>query len=178
MSWIEVEAKIKVRDYKSARNRIRKIARFVGRQNKDDKYFSVKNNGYPKKSLRVRDKGNKVEVNFKKWLSYKGGIHAKKEIEFEVSDIKGFFELLRDLGFKEWMRKKKISEVYKTRDKINIELNSVKGLGWYVEIEILCQAKDVNNARKRIKRTMKELGFKKKDIERKGYTKLFWDKRH
>ena len=52
----------------------------------NDDYYSLEKRKYPKKSLRVRDKGKRREVNFKQWRSYKNGVWAKKEVEFEVSD--------------------------------------------------------------------------------------------
>ena len=130
MSVIEVESKIKVNNPREARKKIRRIARFVKIERKIDDYYSLGKDVYPKKSLRVRDKGRKVEVNFKQWISYVRGIHAKRESEFEVSDLKNFFRLLKDFGFKKWIRKEKITELYRTRNGINIELNYVKRLGW------------------------------------------------
>ncbi len=175
MSWIEVEAKIKVRDVKAVRKKIKKIAKYVNREKKKDNYYSLKFEGkYPKKSLRVRDRGKKVEVNFKQWLSYKLGVHAKKETEFYVSDLPGFFELLKDFGFKEWMNKEKMTELYKTKDGIHIELNEVKNLGWFIEIEILCKENEVMKSRRRILELFDRLELKKKHVERKGYTKMLW----
>ena len=174
MSWVEVESKIRVDNVKHARAEIKKIAKFVKRESKIDDYYSLEKNKYPKKSLRVRDKGNKREVNFKQWRSFKNGIWAKKEVEFEVSDLRNFFDLLDDFGFHKWMSKEKKTELYCTKDGISIELNYVKKLGWFIEIEILCKPKDVQNARKRIHKIMNKLGVKKKFIEKKGYTKLLW----
>lgn len=179
MSWIEVESKIRVKNVPEARRRIKSIASFVENERKKDTYFtfgSVK--GYPKKGLRVRDKGDKVEVNFKQWISYKKGVHAKKEVEFQVSDLSGFFELLKEFGFKEWVKKDKFTELYRTKDKVNVELNNVKGLGWFIEIEILCQKNEVEKSRKRVDELIEVLGFGKKDIEGKGYTRLLWEKKH
>ena len=110
MSWIEVESKIKVHDAKEARKRIEKIASFVKKEYKIDDYYSLSRDSYPKKSLRVRGKGKKRQVNFKQWRNYTDGIWAKKEVEFEVSDLKNFFDLLDDFGFRKWMKKEKKTE--------------------------------------------------------------------
>ncbi|MCH7568104.1 MAG: class IV adenylate cyclase [Nanoarchaeota archaeon] len=182
MSWIEVESKIRVHDVNQARKRIREIAKFVKIENKVDDYYSLKHDVYPKRSLRIRRKGKKVEVNFKQWLSYVNGVHAKREVEFEVSDLKGFFDLLDDFGFKKWLSKEKRTELYKTRDGTKIELNHVKGLGWFIEIEILCQPKNIASARKRIMNIRRKLALPRKDIPRKdikkiGYTKDLWNLR-
>ena len=176
MSWIEVESKIKINNPEETRKKIKKVAEFVKIEKKIDDYFSLEKGVYPKKSLRVRDKGNKVEVNFKKWVSYNDGVHMKKESEFEVSDLKNFFSLLVDFGFERWIRKEKRTELYKTKDKVSIELNYVKKLGWYVEIEILCKERDMKKAKKRIIEIRKALRLDK-NVEKEGYTKILWKKR-
>jgi len=177
MSWIEVESKIKVHDVKHAREQIVKIAKFVRVENKLDDYYALTQKGYPKKSLRVRYKGKSREVNFKEWRNYKESIWAKKEVEFKVSDLKNFFDLLDDFGFKKWMRKEKKTYLYKTKNGVNIELNYVKKLGWFIEIEVLCKEKrkEIAKARKKVMGIMAKLGVEKKFAEKKGYTKQLWE---
>lgn len=177
MSWIEVESKIKVEDVVLARKKVKEIAKFVRREHKIDEYYTLQKKGYPEKSLRVRKNGNKREVNFKEWMSYKKGVHVKKEVEFDVSDVRDFFELLGNFGFRKWLMKDKKTELYEMDDGIHIELNNVKGLGWFIEIEILCRESAVNEARKKIIKIRKKLGFGKKNIEKRGYTKLLWKRR-
>lgn len=180
MSWVEVESKVKVRDAKEARKRIKRLARFVKVEEKFDDYYSMHHGNYPKKSLRIRDRGKKREVNFKQWLSFSDGIWAKKEVEFEVSDLRNFFDLLDDFGFKKWMRKEKRTELYKTKDGVNIELNYVKRLGWYIEIEVLCRKdrKNISRAQKKVADVRRKLGVKKQYIVKKGYTKQLWELKH
>jgi len=177
MSWIEVESKVKVYDLKKAREKIRSCAKYVGTQDKIDDYYSMHtDHKYPKKSLRIRKKGKKRIVNFKQRLGFKEGIWAKREVEFEVSDIKNFYYLLNDFGFNKWMRKEKKSETYNTKDNVTIELNYVKKLGWYIEIEVLCKENKeaIDKARKRVMEIMNIIGVKKKSIQKSGYTKVLW----
>lgn len=182
MSWIEVECKIAVDNPAEIRRKIKKIAKFVKKEKKVDDYYALEKKKYPKKSLRVRDRGKKREVNFKQRISYKKGVWAKNEVEFEVSDIDRFFSLLEEFGFKKWIRKEKKSELYKTKDKVNIELNHVKKLGWFVEIEVLCDKNKVAWAQKRVLEIRKQLAapardFSRKQIRKKGYTKELWEAR-
>ena len=178
MSWIEVEAKIPVseKDVSGVRQRIKKIAKFVKRQIKKDDYYSLEYFSYPEKSLRVRDFGKIKEVNFKRRHSYISGVHAKNEVQFEISDAKNFLELIEDFGFRKWLHKEKNTELYKTRDGVSIELNKIKGLGWFIEIEVLCSTDKIVSARKKIVAVRSALGFSEKDSEQKGYTKQLWNK--
>ncbi|MBS3083180.1 class IV adenylate cyclase [Candidatus Pacearchaeota archaeon] len=174
MSWIEVETKVPVKNVVDVRERIRKIAKFVKKETKKDDYYSLEYFQYPEKSLRVRDMGAVREVNFKERKDYSNGVHAKKEVQFEISDIKGFFELIKDFGFRRWLHKEKTTELYKTKDGVHIELNHVKKLGWFLEIEVLCASKDVSSARKKVVAVRDRLGFSEKDSEVRGYTKQLW----
>jgi len=176
MSWVEVESKIKIKgNYKDVRKRIEKISKFVGKEKKIDDYYTLDFNGYPKKSLRVRHKGKKRIVNFKQRVSYVKGVHAKNEVEFEVSDLSGFYDLLKEFGFKKWIRKEKTTYLFKINKNEHIELNYVKNLGWYVEIEILCSKKDIVKARKNIVDIREKLELPEKDVQKKGYTKELWE---
>lgn len=177
MSWIEVETKIPVKDkdIASVRNRIKQIAKFVKKQTKKDDYYTLEYFQYPEKSLRVRDMGKIMEVNFKKRQSFSSCIHAKKEVQFEISDVKGFFELIKDFGFRKWLHKEKVTELYKTKSGVNIELNHVKKLGWFLELEVLCSVKQVSAARKKILSVRDSLGYKESDCEPRGYTKQLWN---
>ena len=148
MAWLEVETKVKVSDAKSLRNRIKRIATYVKTEKRGDDYFALKRKGYPKKAFRIRYNGKEYVVNFKKWLRhlYSKDIVVKEEFEFTLCDIEhfgNFLALFKDLGFEEWIKKIKQSESYRyEKDKrVTIELNKVKHLGYFWEIEYLCTQK-------------------------------------
>ncbi len=180
MSWIEVETKIPIfkKDISIIRNKIKKISKFVKLETKKDDYYTLEYFHYPEKSIRVRDKGKVKEVNFKKRYNFVSGVHAKKEVQFEISDTRGFFELIKDFGFRRWLHKEKNTELYRTKSGVNIELNKVKGLGWFIEIEYLSKPSEVTSARKKVMEVRSALGFTEKDSEIKGYTRQLWEKKH
>ena len=175
---IEVEAKVSISKLDDLRAKLRKITRFIGREKKADDYYTLQNlAGYPTKSLRVRARKNYHEVNFKQPLSYSNGVWAKNEVEFKIHDLNGFFELLNEFGFRKWLRKEKQTELYKSGN-VGIEINKVKGLGWFMEVEYLCNKKNIAKARKKVVDVLKKLNINKKDIEKSGYTKMLWKKMH
>lgn len=180
MSWIEVETKIpiKTNQVSIVKKRIKEIAKFVKKETKKDDYYTLEYFQYPEKSLRIRDKGSVREVNFKKRNSLSKGVYAKKEVQFEISDIKGFFELIEDFGFRRWLHKEKTTELYITKTGVHIEINNVKKLGWFLELEILSSPKDVSVARKKIIDVRDKLGFRESDCESRGYTKQLWALKH
>ena len=189
MAWLEVETKIPVKnsDVAETRKRIRKIARFVKKETRGDDYFALRRkfrkHGYPKKAFRVRKKPNEFEINFKKWMKnlWSDDIIVKQEFEFKLKgkeEVNDLLALFFDLGFKQWMKKRKTSEshTHKKDKRLIIELNKVEHLGYFIEMEYLGQKNELQKAKKKIRRAMKQLGLTKKDVDNTGYTRLLWDK--
>ncbi|MBU0760145.1 MAG: class IV adenylate cyclase [Nanoarchaeota archaeon] len=183
VNWLEVEVKAKVEDVARLRRKIKLVADFIKTESRGDDYFRLEGKGYPSKAFRIRDDGKKLVVNFKKHLKhlYGGGVVVKREFEFELSDGKhldNFLALLEDFGFKEWVKKRKHTEKYlhKKDKNIIIEINVVKHVGTYLEIEYLAKEKDVEKARKAILQTLAEIGVTKDQIDNVGYTRRLYEK--
>ncbi len=183
MHWLEVETKVKIENVPKLRNKIKKIARFEKKESRGDDYFALQKRGYPKKSFRIRDDGEKMIVNFKKHLKslWKQGVVVKREFEFELSDMKhigNFLALLEDFNFKEWVKKRKTTEsyLYKKDKRVVIEINKVQHLGYYMEIEYKAKLSEVERARKKILQVLRELEIDKNQIDNIGYTRRLYDK--
>lgn len=175
---IEVEAKVSISEPAEYRKRAAGIAKFEGRVKKIDDYYTLEPRGkYPRKSLRIRKAGRHSVINFKERISYVGGVHAKRESEFAVSDVNGFLKLIKDFGFRKWLRKEKDSESYKIRNNFHIEINRVKNLGWFLEIEHLASSRgEIAGARKEVLKVLDMLKIDRKRIVKDGYTKMLWDR--
>ena len=185
MVWLEVETKIKLDKDEVAdiRKKIKRIARLQKKESRGDDYFALKRKGYPKKAFRIRKKPDKYEVNFKKWLKkyWSKDVIVKQEFEFTLNnkdDVDDLLALFKDLNFVQWMKKRKTSESYihKKDKRIIIEINKVAHLGYFIEIEYLCQPNEMQKAKKKIRQVLKELGIKQKQIDNTGYTKMLWDR--
>lgn len=188
MVWLEVETKIKIPDSEinSLKNKIKQIAKFEKKGKKADDYFAVRRivkKSYPKKAFRIRATGNEFEINFKKWLKkyWTSDIVVKQEFEFKLKgkkEVQDLLALFKDLGFSEWIKKIKYNETYKYKKdpRTSIELNNVKHLGWFMEIEYLCQLSEIEKARKKIREVLNILKINKDWIDNTGYTKMLWYK--
>jgi predicted adenylyl cyclase CyaB len=188
MVWLEVETKVKLdsREVPELREKIKKIAKLEKKESRGDDYFALRRfrkKKYPKKAFRIRKKPDKYEVNFKKWLTkyWDDTIVVKQEFEFTLKnkeDVDKLLALFRDLGFRQWMKKRKTSESYlhKKDKRIVIEINKVEHLGYFMEIEYLAQPFEMQKAKNQIRRTLKELGIKQEQIENTGYTKMLWER--
>ena len=184
MVWLEVETKIRIKNVPKLREKIQAIANLKKKESRSDDYFALKRkirrHGYPKKAFRIRHKPGKYEINFKKrlykyWDDY---IVVKQEYEFETKHPEDFLALMFDMGFKQWMKKFKQSESYlhKKDKRIIIEINKVRHLGYFMEIEYLCKPFEIKTAKRKIMNVLKELGITKEDVDNVGYTKRLWDK--
>lgn len=185
MAWLEVETKIKVKnsEVSEMREKIRKIARFVKKETRGDDYFAIRREGYPKKAFRVRKKGDEFQINFKKWLRnlWSEDIVVKREFEFRLKgkeEVEDLLALFFDLGFVEWVKKRKRSEAYvwKKDSRVNIELNYVKHLGYFIEIEYLCPRHEMKKGKRKIRQVLRLLEIKPEQIDNTGYTRMLWDK--
>ncbi len=182
MSWLEIETKVRIQNINELREKIQKIAVFEKKEIKEDDYFAIKRKfkkySSPKKAFRIRNNGKEHIVNFKKWLTkyWDKKVVVKEEIEFKIKEIESFLDLMKDLGFVQWMKKTKNSESYKyKKDKrITIEINKVKHLGCFMEIEYLCSKQEIEKGKIKIKKILKELEINPKHIDNTGYTKMLW----
>lgn len=188
MVWLEVETKVKIDDDKinKFREKVKKIAVFEKKGKKEDDYFAIKRkikSCFPKKAFRIRATKDEFEVNFKKWLKehWTKDVVVKQEFEFKLQgkeQVEDLLALFKDLGFKQWVKKIKENEtyVYKKNKKIFIELNKVKHLGWFMEIEYLAKPFEIEKAREAIRDVLKELNIHPEQIDNTGYTKMLWYK--
>lgn len=176
---IEVEAKAKISNPAVFRKKAALIGKYKGKEKKIDDYYTLDSLvKYPQKSLRIRARKGHHEVNFKQRISYVKGVHAKNETEFIVEDIKRFLALIDEFGFKKWLRKEKETELYEIKKNFHIELNNVRGLGYFIEVEYLSDLNGVSKARNEVLRVIRLLEIKNKDIVKEGYTKILWNKKH
>jgi len=183
--WLEVETKVKIdnSEVSELRKKVKEIAVFKERGKKSDDYFAIKSKHYPKKAFRIRAMKGKFEINFKRRLKkyWTKEIVVKEEYEFELKgkeEVESLLTLFKDLGFVEWVKKIKRNEtyIYKKDKRISIEINKVKHLGYFMEIEYLCRSREIKKARRKIMNVLKELEINSSQIDNTGYTKMLWDK--
>lgn len=176
---IEVEAKVRIDNPSRIRQKASDIAKFIGVEHKIDDYYTLENlKNYPLKSIRIRKKKGHYVVNIKKSISHVGKVHAKREFEFEIKDVATFVNLLKDFGFRKWLTKEKTTYNYEINKNFHIEINNVKGLGWFLEVEYLAEKNQVSMARNKVQGIIRKMGFEEKGIVVEGYTKLLWNLKH
>ncbi|WPM05620.1 class IV adenylate cyclase [Borreliella sinica] len=168
MFEIESKALIPPKDLK----RIIKLAnaklKFIKEEIKTDIYYSNQ-----KKIIRIR-KLNTLEkiVTFKKKiLDKKKSIEINKEMEFKIDNVNNFLILIKELKFKKLYKKIKKSLIYQTNN-LNVEINEIKNLGFFLEIEkIINNQNEIDLAKKEIENIINQFGLKE-NLEIRPYFEL------
>ena len=102
------------------------------------------------------------------------GIEVNDELEFAVDPALEFERFLKTLGFKPGISKRKRGWAF-SRGNITAELAEVKGLGWFIELEILTddiREEIVAESKERLLGFLDDLGVDRGDIEHRYYTEM------
>lgn len=140
MENIEIEIQVRIENIDPLNKFLVKNARKTGELHQIDRYFTPAHKNYLeprpiKEWLRLRDVNGKHLITYK-YVNHEddGRSHSRDEYETEVSDIKQAEHIFEALGIKEIVVVDKNRITYKYKE-YEIALDSVKGLGEFVEIE-------------------------------------------
>ncbi len=168
MFEIESKAFIPPKELKRIIKLANKKFKFIKEEKKTDIYYSNQ-----KKIIRIK-KLNTLEkiVTFKKKiLDNNNTVEINKEIEFKIDSINNFLTLIKELKFKKLYKKIKKSLIYQTNN-LNVEINEIKNLGFFLEIEkIINNQNDIDLAKKEIDNIINQFGLKE-SIETRPYSEL------
>ncbi|OWT33065.1 adenylate cyclase [Methanobrevibacter sp. 87.7] len=178
---IEVEAKAKINNFDDVRDKIEKLgAKLVKIEHQEDLYFNspIVDFADTDEALRIRKTNTDTENNL--FITYKGPKIDKKsktreEIEMEIEDKEKCRKIFKHLGFVEAREVIKDREIFKYKN-YELSLDHVKGLGPYMEIEILVEdGTDYNDAQKGLFDLFAKLGITD-NFERTSYLELLENK--
>lgn len=166
----EVELKARLTDPAALEKRAAELGLFLMESTKADVYFRRKGDSRvaPTDRYRLRQEGHQNIVTFKDKQQV-DGLEVNDEVEFTIDDVSAFYRFVDRLGFEPFVAKQKRSRVYEV-GRAHIEINHVKYLGDFVEIEILCQTEaEVEAARRQITHLLRQLGLSQADLEPRRY---------
>ncbi|OJH14912.1 adenylyl cyclase, partial [Borreliella bissettiae] len=107
----------------------------------------------------------------KKILDNNNATEINKEIEFKIDNMNNFLTLIKELKFKKLYKKIKKSLIYQTNN-LNVEINEIKNLGFFLEIEkIINNQNDIDLAKKEIDNIIDQFGLKE-NLETRPYSEL------
>jgi len=175
---IEVEAKIAISEEEKLRilEKLRSMCPLerIRESEEEDVFFANPNDPSfgMDKTLKLRRSNNGAKLIFKSRRATKG---LKENLEVEVrikeGDEGNLLHLLELLGFKESVviRKKRLSF---SVDGCTVNLDDVKGLGSFLEIEVLASEGNADDAYDKIVSLLSALGLSHKKLIFKGYAEM------
>ena len=169
----EVELKARLADPAATEAQAAQLGVFAKESYKEDIYFRRHGDTSPVPAdrYRLRRDGEHALVTFKQKISL-DGVEVNDETEFEVNDAHAFFQFTHRFGFEPFVVKRKKSRVYRV-GRAHVELNEIEHLGYFVEIEILCDEEEqVAVARIEVSRLLNQLGLSAEDLESRFYIEL------
>lgn len=179
---IEIEIKARISDKKAMTARLKELgAVYKGRKHQIDHYFSPPHKSLIGRGLYFRlrydklSKKSRLEYHIaskgKKYGKHSASAMSAKEYEIDISDYKTGLSILSLLEFKPEVVVDKIRDTYILKG-VTIELDTVKRLGEFLEIEIL--NRNPETARRKILDIAKLLGIKEENISEKNYFNLLY----
>jgi len=144
-------------------------AEFVKEVIEEDIYFASPVRDFTKtdEALRVR-KGDGIKITYK-GPKIDQTTKTREEIEITVDDFDKAVKLFEKLGFKPVAKVVKTRRIYRIDD-VTICLDSVEGLGEFIEFEV--KTSDVENGKKRLFELAEMFGLRLEDSIRKSYLEM------
>jgi adenylate cyclase class 2 len=142
MKNIEIEIQVSIEKSKPLIGFLEKNAEFKKEEHQIDEYFSPAHRNFVdvrpvKEWLRLRDSDGKYSINYKNWCFNKNGkSYHCDEYETGIEDLAQLKKILDVLNFKFLVKVDKIRKIWIYKD-YEIAVDSVKGLGDFVEIEYI-----------------------------------------
>jgi len=191
---VEIEVKARLEESESVKQRLSSLGVFLHSYEKYDVYWNSAGNVLPS-GVRVRreiralggNAGNETTLVTYKTKEITDGIEVNDECEFSVSDARTFEGLLGLLGLKPGIKKEKRGWAWQVgaqeagQAPVLAELSDVKGLGWFIELEILAEDREekiVAESRKRLLDLLAELDIPSDRIEARPYSAMLWEKQN
>ncbi len=139
----EIEAKARILEPKrltTLRDELNRRGAFQRSFLKQDIYYAPEGaKGCDDSLIRLRFSGDDhgKAVVTRKEKSLLGRVEVNKEFEFTVEPADVFEKMLSSIGFSKYIEKVKEGESWILDDGVHAELCDVKGLGWFLEIELV-----------------------------------------
>ncbi|MBI5037166.1 MAG: class IV adenylate cyclase [Candidatus Kerfeldbacteria bacterium] len=173
---MEIEIKAHIRNRPELERRLKQLgARYVGRKHQVDRYYQPFGLSFTKRSgkiLRVRHDYISKETRLELHMS--SGRYAATEIEVPVGDEAILRTVLKELRMKEAYAVEKKRRVYRL-GKVEIVIDQVKGLGWFVEVEI--QGANTKSNQLKLAKALERLGVARADWSKQHYNEMMGSKK-
>lgn len=180
MDNIEIEIKIRISDEiaNHCKNFLADNAKFLNSSQEIDQYLSPSHRNFmapefPFEWLRLRQKNNKVVLNYKHWYPENEEIATHcDEFETEIQNSQSFLKIMEALNVTPLIIVDKVREKYNYKDEFEISIDFVKELGYFIEIEYIGNSTSIEDANKQLKDVAVTLNLDLNNRDNRGYPYL------
>ena len=168
---MEIEIRAKIADPKKLINLLKKDKAivFIKEKTENDIYFKHASDRARKLVLRIRRTKKADMLTFKAKSS--GDDTAWPDVDLPLADAKTLEKILRGNDYVEVVRITKKRRTY-SRGKFELNLDHIKELGWFIEIEGRGTQKQRAHIERELNSILLSLGINQDDIVRQGYVPL------
>ena len=153
---IEVEIKVKIDNFEEIKEKVSKIGKLVKSINQIDDYYVPCHRDFfakkphPTEWLRIRTNPDKIIFEYDRSINKKedGEQDCAEEYETEISNVEELKKILEFLDFKKVVTIEKQREYWMCGD-IEVALDNIKGLGYFIEAEAKEDFQDAIEAKKK-----------------------------
>ena len=173
---VEIEIKIQLTEnnFSKVKEKLKQVAKFVKTSKQEDEYFTPVHRNfvepkYPFEWLSIRKRGGKSILNYKHWHPENAETTTHcDEFETEISNPDSLNKIFSALDLKKLIVVEKERGVYTYNDEFEIGLDSVGGLGNFIEIEAIKDFGSVEKAREKLFEFAKFLGVDISEPDKRG----------
>ncbi len=176
MKYTEVERKYRIADPDLLRARLKETgATGHGQTRQIDTYYNAPHRDFLSHDivsewLRVRDEDGVASLNLKRWLPLGAAEQTHcDEFESTVTDGHAVRQLLAALDFPQLVTVDKTRETWTLNDTVEVAVDTVTGLGSFVEFEYIGAATTVEDATLELTRAIDKLNVGLGERDRRGY---------
>lgn len=172
---VEIKIPLSKEAFESAKEKIKKEAKFIKRSSQIDEYFNAPHRDFlapasPFEWLSLRKRGDKIILNYKHWLPENAEIHTHcDEYETNIADADNLKKIFSALNLKTLITVEKDREIYEYEGEFEIGLDIVKDLGYFIEIESIKDFGSVDETRKKLFELAEMLGIDASKPDERGY---------
>jgi predicted adenylyl cyclase CyaB len=177
---LEVETKARVANLEGILDRLKCLTNLANEDTVLDIYFvpAETRDASSKRRIRLRKKGKGGIVTYKRDVNITPSQTDREidytvceELEFHVSDAIAFSQLMEKCGMNEVWKRKKRRRIFRIGS-AQVELNTIEDIGNFVEIEVVCDLKEIDQAQREIHQVTKMLGLAPSDFDLRWYTSM------
>lgn len=175
---VEIELKFPLKNAQDVIALLHKEAEFKHEKSQHDVYYNHPSRDFLEDSdnvnewLRIRISGDEAEINYKDWQPHEAKIKTHcTEYETTVASYDQLGKVLAALDFKKMIEVKKNRKSWNYKD-AEISIDSVDGLGEFIEVEYKGNLGDIDEARKYLFEVMEAISAETDELDLKGYPYL------